>query len=98
MTNQETTSGMFYVDNGFRLCIAKSGYKWAYLVYINANKLKCKKLRNQKTGKPRPIPGHTRYNTADVARSFLNGRSLNGTTRIMSKRAKSILQDIVRVQ
>ena len=98
MTNKEITSGMFYIDNGYRLCIAKSGYKWAYLVYISADRLKCKKLRNQKTGKPRPIIGKTRYNTERVARAFLNRHSLNGTSRVMSKKAKSILQEIVRVQ
>ena len=95
MTNQETTSGMFYVDNGFRLCIAKSGYKWAYLVYISANRIKCRRLRNQKTGRPKPIIGNTLYNTETVAQSFLNAQTITGCNRVMSKRAKTILQEIV---
>jgi hypothetical protein len=88
MTNQDIVSGTFYVDNGFRPCIAKSGYKWAHLLYLNGTRVKCKKIRNQKTGKVKPIVGARKYTTEELAVRFLTGRT-------MSKKAQSILIEIV---
>ena len=88
MTHQEIVSGTFYVDNGFRPCIAKSGYKWAHLIYLNGSRIKCKKVRNQKTGRPKPIIGTKKYTTQELAIRFL-------TSKQMSKKAESILLGIV---
>jgi len=89
-------SGTFYIDGGFRPCIAKSGRKWAYLIYIRANKIRCKKIRNQKTGVPKPIVGMKQYTIQDLAKAFLKKKTCYGTQRKpMSKKAESILTEIL---
>lgn len=87
--------GTFYIDGGFRPCISKQGHKWAYMIYLNANKVKCKRIRNQKTGVPKPIMGTKEHSIESVAKSFLKKKSCCGTDRKMTKKAKSILTEII---
>jgi hypothetical protein len=96
MVQMDTVSGTFFVDGGMRPAIAKSGYKWAILIYIRGNRLVCKKIKNQKTGKPTPIIGAKQYSTEQLAKQFLYGKTMNGTNRVMSKKAKSILKEILQ--
>lgn len=87
--------GTFYIDGGFRPCIAKSGSKWAYLIYLKADKVKAKKIRNQKTGVPKPIVGKKEYPVEELARCFLKGKSCLGKRRKMNKLTENILNGIL---
>ena len=86
-------AGTFHVEGGFRPCLAKAGYKWSYLLYVKGTKLKCKRLKSQKTGRVRPIVGMKEYDPILLAEAFLSNSRLTGKPRVMSKKAKVILTE-----
>ena len=71
-------SGMYYINNGFRLCIAVNGYKWTNLIFIDGTKIRCKRVKNRKVGRGQPIIGNRSYTTPQLARRLLNTRSISG--------------------
>ena len=87
--------GTFYVDGGFRTCVAKTGNKWAYLVYLKADKVKCRRIKRQKTGIPKPIYGAKPYSIQDLAKAFLKPHSHLGTKRKMAKHTRNILNEVI---
>lgn len=88
-------SGTFYVDNGFRPCVSKSGHKWAYLLYLSSNRIKVKRVKTQKTGVPRPIVGMKPYSLSGLASAFLQRKNCFGSERKISKRAEKILREAI---
>ena len=85
-----TDSGLFYIENGFRPSVVKRGYKWSYVLFMSATRIKCKRVRNVKLGKPHHMIGTRPYNTSELALRFLS------TDKIISNNAKSILRSMVQ--
>ncbi len=84
-------SGMYYINNGFRVCIAVNGYKWTNLIFIHGTGIRCKRVKNHRVGQAHPIIGNRTYTTPQLARKLLNTPSINGTKRIMSNRTRKLL-------
>lgn len=89
-----TNSGMFNIDNGFRCAVAKRGYKWTYLFFIDGNKIRRKRIRSAKVGQPKSIPGSRSYSTAELAQRLLSAKTLNGNRYQISKAARQTLKSI----
>ena len=88
-------SGLFYIDNGFRIGISKRGRKWASVLYLSGGKVKARKVRSVKLKAPKPLCGTRVYSTRQVAKRLL-GATTMGVKREMSKRTKGILQSIIQ--
>jgi hypothetical protein len=85
-------SGMFFVEHGFRPAIVKKGWKWAYIIFLNGSKVRCKRVLSSKIGRARPIAGSKSYSTAELAGQFLTRTTLNGKPYQLTKRCRSMLQ------
>ena len=87
-------SGMYNIDNGFRCAVAKEGYKWTYLYFIDGNRIKSRRVRTAKVKSPKQIVGNRSYTTAELAQRFLTAKTLNGTKYEMGKAVRRSLKAI----
>ena len=87
-------SGMFNIDNGFRCAVAKVGYKWAYLYYIDGSRIKSRRVRTNRLKSPKEIVGGRSYTTAQLAKRFLTAKTLNGVPYEMGKAVRRNLTAI----
>lgn len=87
--------GTFYIDGGYRPCIAKKGHKWTYIMYLRGSGVRCKRLKNRKTGIPKPIVGMKSYSLQQLACEFLRKKSALGTTRHIPKKAEQLLNTLI---
>lgn len=85
-------SGVFFVENGFRPAITKTGWKWTYIMFLDGTKVRCKRVLSSKVGQSRPIGGNTPYSTADLAGQFLTRNTLTGKPYQITKRCRTMLQ------
>ena len=89
-----TNSGMFNIENGDRCAVAKRGYKWTYLFFLDGSKIRRKRIRSHKVGQPKEFVGSRSYTTAELAQRFLTAKTLNGTRYQIGKAAKRTLKAI----
>ena len=87
------SSGRFYIDNGFRVGVCQQGYKWSHVIYLGSSKLRCKRIKNIKLGKPKPLED---YSTVALAKRLLDRKTISGIDRYISKRASTILNTIIK--
>lgn len=89
-----TNSGLFNVENGFRVAVLKRGYKWTYLYFIDGTKIRCRRIRSAKIGQRKEIGGRNQYSTAELAKKFLTIKTLTGGKYYMSKATRRTLTQI----
>ena len=87
-------SGMYNIDNGFRCAVAKEGYKWTYLYFIDGSRIKSRRIRTNKVKAPKEIVGSRSYTTAELAQRFLTAHTLNGMPYEMGKAVRRNLKAI----
>lgn len=85
-------SGTFFVENGFRPAIVKKGRKWAFVMFLDGSSVRCKRVLKSKVSNPKPIGGSVEYTTERLAAQFLSRKTLNGTDRFITKRARTMLK------
>lgn len=79
--------GTTYIDNGFRPAIAKVGTKWTHVVYLDGNKIVCKRKKQ--------IPEFKDMNITlkRMANKFLQKKTTFGGEKYFSKAALKILNE-----
>ena len=82
-------SGVFYVDGGFRLCIIKRGYKFSHVIYIDACKVKKKKLKGNKHSVI------SNYPIKKLARKLLQPKTFWGSDKYIPKGTKKLLRQAI---
>jgi hypothetical protein len=86
-------SGTLFIDNGYRPAIVKRGRKWAFIMFINGSKIRCKREKAKKVGRLSPIGGAVPYTTSTLADQFLTRKTLTGDSRFITKMAVAMLKE-----
>jgi hypothetical protein len=82
-------SGVFYIDGGFRLCIIKRGYKFTHVIYLDACKVKKKKLKGNRHSV------RSKYPTTKLASKFLQPKTSWGADKYIPKGTKKLLRQAI---